>query len=439
VDIEPRAVNHRGMQTTRRWSPLLTLSLSSCLVLACNDDTGTTGASTSESGSETNAGDGDGDETSSSVGDGDGDGDGTPGDGDGTPGDGDGTPGDGDGTPGDGDGTPGDGDGAPAVCGDGVVEGDEVCDDGVNDGSYDGCNPDCLSRADYCGDAQTNGPEACDDGVNDGSYGTCNNNCTLADYCGDAVLNGNEVCDDGVNDGSYDGCANDCSALAEFCGDGAVNGPEPCDDGNADSADGCLASCIIPQSCLVIHDYDNQAASGNYIILPDNLNNVDPFTVYCDMVSDGGGYTFLKVNAGVQHNAAQAETACANWGMQLWIPRSLAHKDAGWGIANAANIGPDASADYMRILGIYPEFNGATCANQPMNSTNMNCRWEASDGFAWYVHAVNNISEPNGDNSVTGSMYYQWQGNGAIQWHNDIAGAGYTSSRYMCDTADKLP
>jgi cysteine-rich repeat protein len=31
-------------------------------------------------------------------------------------------------------------------CGDGIVTLDEACDDGVNDGSYGGCNPDC-SRA----------------------------------------------------------------------------------------------------------------------------------------------------------------------------------------------------------------------------------------------------------------------------------------------------
>src|SRR5690606_39154526 len=38
------------------------------------------------------------------------------------------------------------------VCGDGVVEGDEVCDDGVNDGSYGGCSPDCTALAPHCGD-----------------------------------------------------------------------------------------------------------------------------------------------------------------------------------------------------------------------------------------------------------------------------------------------
>ena len=398
-------------------------------------------------GSET-AGDGDGDaETSDTNGDGDGDGDPTTGDGDGDPttgdGDGDPTTGDGDGDPttgdGDGDPTTGDGDGDGDVCGDGMVTGSEVCDDGVNDGSYGGCNADCLALGPNCGDNEVNGDEVCDDGVNDNSYGGCAADClALGPNCGDSEVNGDEVCDDGVNDGSYGSCAADCLAAEAFCGDGMVNGPETCDDANADLADGCLANCTIPNSCLDIHTYDDATQDGVYQVAPQGYDG-EPFDVYCDMTSDGGGYTFLKLVAGSQLNAAQAEGECGASGMQLWIPRSLAHKNSGWTIANDANIGQGANPNYMRILGIYPSVNGATCANQPMNSGNMNCGWKASDDGPWYVHEVNNISEPNGDNNVAGSMYYQWQNNGDIQWHNDIGGAGYTSQYFMCDVGDKLP
>jgi fibro-slime domain-containing protein len=49
------------------------------------------------------------------------------------------------------------------TCGDGVVTGDEVCDDGKNDGSYGGCTPDCK-RAPYCGDGKVDAAdgEECD-------------------------------------------------------------------------------------------------------------------------------------------------------------------------------------------------------------------------------------------------------------------------------------
>jgi len=53
-----------------------------------------------------------------------------------------------------------------AQCGDGTVEGAEVCDDGVNDGSYGSCAPDCASFGPRCGDGTVDAgsPEECDDG-----------------------------------------------------------------------------------------------------------------------------------------------------------------------------------------------------------------------------------------------------------------------------------
>src|SRR5262249_9003081 len=44
------------------------------------------------------------------------------------------------------------------ICGDGVVEGNEVCDDGKNDGTYGSCLPGCGGRAPYCGDATVTKP-----------------------------------------------------------------------------------------------------------------------------------------------------------------------------------------------------------------------------------------------------------------------------------------
>lgn len=79
------------------------------------------------------------------------------------------------------------------VCGDGVVEGDEACDDGINDGSYGGCMPGCTALAPYCGDATvTAPPEVCDDGTNLATYGgskkLCGPGCQIAPYCGDGIV-----------------------------------------------------------------------------------------------------------------------------------------------------------------------------------------------------------------------------------------------------------
>ena len=431
-----------------RWSALFALSVTSCLAFACTDDGGSTGNETgTETGTET--GDGDGDMSESSTTEtmtGDGDGDET-GDGDGDPatGDGDGDmTGDGDGDmTGDGDGDmTGDGDGDTGVCGDGVVDDGEVCDDGVNDGAYGGCAEDCSALGPYCGDSAVNGPEACDDGLNDNGYGGCAEDCSaLGPFCGDAEVNGPEVCDDGVNDGAYGGCSEACDDLGEYCGDGEVNGPEECDDLNDANDDGCLGNCEVAHSCLEILQYEDTSETGEYLISPEG-NQEDPFFVHCDMDTDGGGYTFYKVVPQNQMYAVEAEAWCAERGMQLWIPRSEEHVLSGWAISNDGNIGDDASPNYMRILGIYPDQNGATCNLQPMNSDNQNCGWGASDGEVWWVHERNNINEPNGDNTTIGSMYYTWFQDGTLNHHNDIIGVngqGYTSDRFMCDVGDKLP
>ena len=103
-----------------------------------------------------------------------------------------------------------------ATCGDGFIQaGAEACDDG-NNVSGDGCESDCTLTpppADpACGDGIVNGNEECDNGVNNGDG--CESDCTLtpppADpVCGDGIVNGTEECDNGVNNGN--GCENDCT------------------------------------------------------------------------------------------------------------------------------------------------------------------------------------------------------------------------------------
>lgn len=102
-----------------------------------------------------------------------------------------------------------------SVCGDGIVTDDEVCDDGVNDGSYGGCMPDCQAHGPYCGDAIVQEGEECDLGTleNRGSYGpgSCNPDCSIGPYCGDGVRQANEQCDDGAANGHSDSlCTEDC-------------------------------------------------------------------------------------------------------------------------------------------------------------------------------------------------------------------------------------
>jgi fibro-slime domain-containing protein len=99
------------------------------------------------------------------------------------------------------------------ICGDGMVVGDEVCDDGTNDGSYGGCLPGCMGRGPYCGDGIVQDPpEQCDDGSNLVTYGgttkQCGPGCKWAPYCGDGIISNGEQCDGGPN------CDSTCHLIA---------------------------------------------------------------------------------------------------------------------------------------------------------------------------------------------------------------------------------
>ena len=140
-----------------------------------------------------------------------------------------------------------------SFCGDGIVAGDEACDDGSrNTDSYSGsaqvCNTFCSGLAPYCGDGSRTNDEVCDAGSeNSDTYNEslttrllCNLTCDgYRAHCGDGVVesDGVEECDDGNTDGG-DYCGKDCLS---YCGDGVVDGAnfETCDDGNGILTDAC--------------------------------------------------------------------------------------------------------------------------------------------------------------------------------------------------------
>jgi len=151
-------------------------------------------------------------------------------------------------------------DDAPGVCGDGVVDSGEQCDEG---GDTATCNANCTLPT--CGDGYLNlvAGEECDDGnhaTGDGCTATCHvesgYSCVDAvglpidcvTICGDGIVAGAEACDDG-NTRDGDGCSATCgvevgwlcsgTACAAICGDGIQVGGEECDDGNSQTGDGC--------------------------------------------------------------------------------------------------------------------------------------------------------------------------------------------------------
>ena len=332
------------------------------------------------------------------------------------------------------------------VCGDGMVDDGEGCDDGEANAKDAACTPECEKYV--CGDGYIRaGMEECDDGPQNADDAVCTSSCKAAN-CGDShVLANIEVCDDGKNDGSYNSCSLDCTARAAHCGDGV---PEV-DKEECDSAEdpACLSSCKLARSCLVIHESDAQLQSGPRTIYP--LDPTTPVAVVCDMDTDGGGYSFLKVDVDSPQNdlpypASKAEMICAQYGMHLFVPRSPAHLASAYGFATVDNVPPvgggskGSSVDYLQILGIYPVTVGKSCLADALIP--IDCpEWAASDGEVWYVSdVVKNPSEPDPDSTCKGcSMVYTWNLDGTVKNYKTVPGFGGTSLRFLCDVGDKLP
>lgn len=143
------------------------------------------------------------------------------------------------------------------VCGNGVVEPPEECDDS-NSTPDDGCENDCTwscESADDCDDGEVcNGEEICSleehycvsstfppDGtpceLPDGEDGACRGGVCADVLCGNGHVDGDEECDDG-NIVDTDECRNNC--VAAFCGDGVVwESEEECDGNDPE----CVTRC----------------------------------------------------------------------------------------------------------------------------------------------------------------------------------------------------
>ena len=137
----------------------------------------------------------------------------------------------------------------PQVCGNGLVENGEACDDG-NQNEGDGCSALCMLEAPppRCGNGQLDQGESCDDSNQEDGDG-CSSNCTieaLENVCGDGLRGPSEACDDG-NNNDGDGCSAQCiiEPPPSRCGDGRLTMDEECDDGNLLDSDGCSSTCMV--------------------------------------------------------------------------------------------------------------------------------------------------------------------------------------------------
>lgn len=192
--------------------------------------------------------------------------------------------------------------GRPGVCGDGVVDAGEDCDDG-NASETDACLSTCVPAK--CGDGHVHADEeACDDG-NLSDTDACTTACKPA-VCGDTLVHaGVEACDDG-NFNDADGCTSKC-ALAT-CGDGSVQQGEVCDLGPANSDTGACTTKCMAAKC---GDGFVQPSEGEKC---DDGNDDDgDACALCQTAACGDGFLYEGVEACDDGNALNTDAcvACA--------------------------------------------------------------------------------------------------------------------------------
>ncbi len=203
-------------------------------------------------------------------------------------------------------------------------------------------------------------------------------------------------------------------------------GADELPNGLDDNCNGEIDEGISFSSCLEIKQADPSAASGNYAIDPDGPGGtISPFQVFCDMETDGGGYTMVRFDdsslAGDQNTYA---AFCAGYGLEVIVPRTKLHAMSmqGWNGNEPPN-----------LVNVFPRYNGAYgLSNWTGRCRGQECTFWMSDSDSC---GCTNF-EPNGDNDTSYRIYRRTSGCEFGNW-NDAYNRVDIQGWVICSTNDK--
>ncbi len=182
------------------------------------------------------------------------------------------------------------------------------------------------------------------------------------------------------------------------------------------------------ESCLKLLQKAPGTKSGTFWIQPPKGNTA--VQAYCEMDTDGGGWTFYPIASGIATSRSTDNNSCKALGMDIVYPRSKAH----WKIM----LDKYGSSFFATIPGVTKPNNGGNYTNCPMRSPKhygSGCSaWRVPDGGRWWMRD-SNYSEPNGD--YTANCWLSMYKHDINDIRFNDGNCSYSTKKYICSTNDK--
>lgn len=186
------------------------------------------------------------------------------------------------------------------------------------------------------------------------------------------------------------------------------------------------------RSCNDIKMFKPQSTSGWYEIEAKEINGGQKLSVWCDMETDGGGYTYYPIDGdgGISTSRYDAANNCTALGLQLAVWRTKAHMHA-----MLHKYGTQYFATVPGVYGTGVEAGHKSFSRYAMYSTNpeVESYWHAIDGGSWFMRDTP-FAQPNGD--YTDGCWLGVYGLNPLLFNDDEC-KYETGPNYVCSTNDK--
>ena len=183
------------------------------------------------------------------------------------------------------------------------------------------------------------------------------------------------------------------------------------------------------RSCNDINQFTPGAQSGIYTVTSDEVNGGEALDVWCDMETDGGGYTYYPIMDGKATTRYDQANSCTEMGLQLAVWRTEAHMHA--------MLHRYGTKYFAAVPGVYGKAgtSGHSFSKYSMFSSEpeVNKYWRAIDTGSWFIRGTP-FAQPNGD--YTDGCWLGIFGFNPTRVNDDQC-LYSTGTHYVCSTNDK--